>query len=459
MANPASSLSLQFFGASGTVTGSKYLLNSNGSQYLIDCGLFQGLKKLRLQNRAIPPFDPRKIKAILLTHAHLDHVGYLPVLVKHGFTGPVYCTAPTAHLAGIILRDSAKLQEEEAALANEKGFSEHKPALPLYDTKDVERTLPLLHIIKTDNWVELEDDFRFRMQPNGHVLGATFIEIETQNRRIVFSGDIGRRYDHLLPDPERPTRADVLVMESTYGDRLHPQVDEMQQLAHIIHQTYERGGTVIIPSFALQRAQMLMLLLWELKRRKMLPKVQLYMDSPMGVAVMKVFEEFTGWHKLSARECEQMLRSVTMLENYKASQYVVNDERPKVVIASSGMVTGGRVLSYLEKYIQAENNTTVLAGYQAEGTRGRQLQDGAAEIKIRGEYYPVRARVIKMDSMSSHADQHELLDWVALLRKAPKHVFLTHGEPQAADALRVKLHHQLGWNPVIPELGEEFDLA
>ena len=455
----SSEVTLQFLGAAETVTGSKYLLKGGGKQVLIDCGLFQGLKKLRLLNRTPPAFDARELDAVILTHAHLDHVGYLPVLVKQGFKGPVYCTEPTAELAEIILRDSARLQEEEARLANERGFTLHDPAEPLYYLKDVERTLPLLRKLPLTVWKKLDDRFLFRFRPVGHVLGAAFIELEVDDLKVVFSGDIGRRDDLLLYQPERPLHPDVLVMESTYGDRLHPDRNDAQQLAQIIARTWREGGTVIIPSFALERAQMLMYQLWQLQLHHQLPPVPLYMDSPMGAAVMRVFDRYHDWHKLSQHDIDQLLRTVTQVEDYRVSQALVADPRPKVVIASSGMITGGRVLSYLERYLDQPNCCVVLAGYQAEGTRGRQLQEGAQELKIRGQFIPVRARVERLASVSSHADQNGLLDRVALLQKAPRHVFLTHGEPHAADALRVKLKAKLRWNAVIPALHDVYDVS
>lgn len=459
MAKNAHPFSLQFLGAAETVTGSKYLLKAAGKQILIDCGLFQGLKKLRLQNRAIPPFDPHKLDAVLLTHAHLDHLGYLPVLVRHGYRGPVFGTPPTAELARIMLHDSARLQEEEARLANEEGFSQHEPAQPLYDTRDVERTLPLLEPRPLNEWIDLAEGIRFRMQPNGHVLGAAFLEIEVNGQRVVFSGDVGRLNDPLLYDPERPKRSDVLVMESTYGHKNHPPEDPEARLAEIISRTWHNRGTVVIPSFALQRAQMLMYHLWRLRQNGQIPHMPLYFDSPMGAAVWRVFDTYYDWHKMLPRESDQVKRAVTILEDFRDSQKVVFNKEPKVVIASSGMITGGRVLSYLQQHLAQPQSCVVLAGYQAEGTRGRQLQEGATSLKIRGQYYPVRARVEHLQSLSSHAGQDELVHWLGLLPRAPRHLFLTHGEPQASDALRVRLQTELGYAAAIPALQDEFSLS
>lgn len=443
---------IHFLGAASTVTGSKFLLELPGRTLLVDCGLFQGVKSLRNRNWSPLPVNAGRIDRVLLTHGHLDHTGYLPRLVRMGYTGPIWATAPTADITEIILRDSARLQEEDAERANREGFSRHHPAEPLYSMQDVDKTLPLLEVQPEGRWLPLAPDLRVRFRPNGHILGSAFIEIDYAGRRLVFSGDIGRRDDPLLPDPARPDRADVMIMESTYGDRLHPRTPADQQLGQWIRQTIGRGGTLIIPSFAVERAQLLLYLLWQLRKAGAVPRVPIILDSPMGAQVLKLFARHPGWHRLSARQCRAMAEEIRIVQSYGETWEIVDNPQPKIVIAGSGMVTGGRVLTYLSQYLQRPETTVILAGYQAEGTRGRQLLEGCREIKFWGKYHPVKARIEYLESLSGHADQQELLDWVSGVQAPPKHLFIVHGEPQAADTLRVKLSDTRGWSADIPEL-------
>lgn len=451
------SVTLQFFGAAGTVTGSKFLIRAAGQRILIDCGLFQGLKKLRLLNWKSLPVHPSAIDTVLLTHGHLDHCGYLPKLVKDGFKGMIRATAPTLEVSRIILEDSAKIQEEDAEMANRKGFSKHREAEPLYTLHDVSKTIPLFHEEPLDTWVELCEGIEYRFRYNGHIIGATFIEMNIYGRRFVFSGDIGRENDPLLRDPSRPDRADVLFIESTYGDRLHP-TDSDARLTEIIQRAAERKGTVIIPSFAVERTQLLMYKLWQLRKNKAIPEIPVYTDSPMASKILDIFGHNRDWHKLPADEYYAMCRVSTSVSSYADSLKLLEDNNAKIVIAASGMGTGGRVLSYFQKYLSDQNATILLVGYQAEGTRGRQLLDGAPEIKLRGNYYPVYAKVESLQGLSAHADQRELLDWVCCIREKPQHIFIVHGEEQAADAFRVKLKHVYGWDADIPELDQEVTL-
>ena len=453
-------LQIHFLGAAGTVTGSKYLIEVLDKKIMVDCGLFQGLKKLRNLNWDYLPVDVADVDDVLLTHAHLDHTGYLPRLVKSGFKGKIYGTAPTLDIAEIILRDSAKIQEEEAAQANEKGYSKHSPAKPLYDLKDVDRTLLRFEEVPLDQWLPLFDGIKVRYQYNGHILGATFIEIDAAGKRLVFSGDIGREEDYLLFPPKRPEQADLLFIESTYGDRLHPKGNIEEELLQIIQQTYQDGGTLIIPSFAVERTQTLMYLLWQLREKGLMPNMPVYMDSPMGANVLHVFHRSAAWHKLPKEDCDKMCDYIQTVSSFRETWEVIDNKSPKIVIAGSGMVTGGRVLTYLTKYLEKPQTRVLLAGYQAEGTRGRQLQEGAHEVKIYGKYYPVKAKIIMLQGLSAHADQRELLNWLSEIKNTPEKVFIIHGEAHPADVLRVKIRDEYGWESEVPELYaiETFDL-
>lgn len=445
---------IHFLGASGTVTGSKFLIETTDKSVLVDCGVFQGLKELRLLNWNPLPVDVPSIDMVLLTHGHLDHVGYLPLLVKQGFSGKVVGTAPTLAIAEIILFDSAKIHEEEAEKANAEDYSSHHPAMPLYTVGDVEKTIKLFKAEVEDKWVEVSDGMAYRFQYNGHIIGATFIEVDIKGKRFVFSGDIGRRGDYLLDDPKRPERADYLFVESTYGNRMHPEENIEEIFSAIIKETLYKRGTLIIPSFAVERLQTLIYILWQMQKKKKIPDIPIFIDSPMGENVLKIFERFPKWHKLSLEEYLTMSKHVNIVQSYKETWETIDTKTPKIVIAGSGMVTGGRVLTYLQQLIDEPTTTVLLVGYQAEGTRGRQLVEGASEIRFFGKYYPVKATVKQLESLSAHADQKDLLHWMSALESAPEKVYLIHGEPTAADTLRVKLKHVYGWNATIPKLGE-----
>ena len=445
-------MQIYFLGAAATVTGSKYLVEALGKKIMVDCGLFQGLKKLRQLNWDYLPVEASTIDAVLLTHAHLDHTGYLPRLVKAGFKGKIYGTAPTLDIAEIILRDSAKIQEEEAAQANQKGYSRHRPAQPLYDLKDVDRTLIRFEEVLPDQWLSLSEDITVRFQYVGHILGGTFIEMDAGGKRLVFSGDVGRANDCLLFDPKKPERADLLFVESTYGNRIHPEGNIEQALLQVITQTYQEGGTLIIPSFAVERTQTLMYLLWQLREKGLMPNMPVYMDSPMGANVLEVFHRAGQWHKLSEADCVAMCKYIHTVQEFRETWEIIDNKIPKIVIAGSGMITGGRVLSYLTQYLERPETTILLVGFQAEGTRGRQLQEGAHEIKIYGKYYPVKAKIAALQGLSAHADQSELLNWLRGIKNKPEEVFIVHGEAQAADVLRVKIKDVFGWECTVPEL-------
>ncbi len=446
---------IHFMGAAGTVTGSKFLLEAFGKNILIDCGMFQGLKELRELNWSPFSFPPEKIDLVLLTHGHLDHTGALPNLVKRGFKGQILGTSPTLAIAEIILIDSAKIQEEDAERANEEHYSQHEPAMPLYDEKDVEQTLKLFTTVKPEEWHQVDEKIRFRLRPNGHILGSTYIELEIGKKLFVFSGDVGQEKDHLLNPPFKPERADYLFLESTYGDRLHPDEDTGLKIKTAIKKTLDRRGILIIPSFAVERLQSLMYEIYRLREKNLIPPIPLYIDSPMGNEVLNVFSRFMSWHKLSHEEFKRMKKSFRIITQYKDTWKTIEDPQPKVIIAGSGMVTGGRVLTYLRFFIENPSTTILLTGFQAEGTRGRQLLEGLSEVKIYGKYFNVKADVESINSLSAHADQQGLLNWVDTIKNVPGRVFLVHGEKKAADVLRVKLRDIYGWKAEIPHLGQE----
>ncbi len=454
-----SSTTIQFAGAAETVTGSKFLINCEGDRVLVDCGLFQGIKKLRERNWENPGFDPRTVDAVILTHGHLDHTGYLPRLVKQGYRGPILGTAPTLDVAEIILRDSAKIQEEEARRANEKGYTKHEPAKPLYDIEDAERAIELFEDRETADWLEPVDAISYRHRRAGHILGATFLELNAGDTRITISGDLGRGNDPLMEPPVTPEDTDYLLLESTYGDRNHPEFAPRDQLERIIGEAVSNGGSVLIPSFAVERAQLLMYLLHRLQREDRIPSLPMYLDTPMGEKVSHLFDRHPSWHKLNKNEWRKITQDFEPVETVAETASVAKQEGSKLVIAGSGMVTGGRILHYLEYYLSDPDSFLVLAGYQAEGTRGRHLEDGAERIKFQGEYWPVNLRVEKLDELSAHADQGELLSWCESIKDSVKRVFPVHGEPSALDAMRIRLRDQYGWDVQIPEMGEVIDLS
>ena len=443
---------IHFLGAAATVTGSKFLIETPEQNILIDCGMFQGIKELREKNWEYLPINVEEIDVVLLTHGHLDHTGYLPRLVKQGFRGKIIGTAPTLAITKIILLDSAKIHEEEAEKANEEGYSKHKPAEPFYSVEEAEVTLGFFHAEERDQWIELSKNIKYRFLYNGHIIGATFIELEIFGKTFVFSGDIGREEDLLLFPPEKPERADYLFMESTYGNKLHPQESVSDKLIELINKTIHNRGNLIIPSFAVERLQTLMFLLWKLYNENRIPNIPIFIDSPMGNNVLSVFQNFSDWHKLPMKDFNAMNNRMNIITSYKETWETIDNPQPKVVIAGSGMVTGGRVLTYLKQLIDKTNTTVLLVGYQAEGTRGRQLLEGAYELKFFGKYYPVKAEVHHIESLSAHADQQGLLYWTSNIKNIPEEVFLIHGEPTAQDALRVKLHDTYGWKVTIPKL-------
>ncbi|MDP2310910.1 MAG: MBL fold metallo-hydrolase [Pseudomonadota bacterium] len=450
-------MQLTFLGAAGTVTGSKYLLEGGGKRILVDCGLFQGLKELRLRNWEAPPVDPRTLDAVVLTHAHLDHSGYLPRLVREGFAGPVWCTPGTRDLVRILLPDSAHLQEEDARYANKRGFSKHRPALPLYTLEDVEASLALIRTAVYDEVVEI-GGLRVRFTPAGHMLGSACVRVEDAHTDVTFSGDVGRPHDPLF-EPPRPLR-DVrnLVVESTYGDRRHPPSDPAAQLADVVRRVVARGGVVMIPAFAVGRSQQILLQIAQLKAAGEIPDVPVFLNSPMAIDAMEVFLEHPDEHRLTPAACEAMRDVASWVRTPEESKALNLRREPMILLAGSGMITGGRILHHLEAFGPDPRNALVLVGYQAAGTRGQALDNGAEEVKIHGEYVPIRAERARIDGLSGHADYAELCDWLRSVEAPPRRVFVTHGDPTASDAFRRHLSDRLGWKAHIPRHGERVEL-
>ena len=450
---------VHFLGASGTVTGSKFLVETPETKFLVDCGLFQGLKELRLLNWEHLPVNVSQIDFILLTHGHLDHTGYLPCLIKAGFNGKIFGSAPTLDVARIVLLDSAKIQEEEAEHANKQGYSKHKPAKALYELVDVEKAVSRFQEIRINEWIDFGNDIQVRYQPNGHIIGSCFIEIKVSGKRFVFSGDVGQEKDLLMYPPNKPQEADILFVESTYGDRLHPDEDIQGHMKKIILDTISRGGNLIIPSFAVERTQLLMYIIWRLKESGEIPDIPCIMDSPMGANILEVFHHHSEWLKIPWESCAAMCRGFTIIREFKDTLQQIATRYPKIVIAGSGMVTGGRVLNYLQEYIGKPETSILLAGYQSEGTRGRSLQDGATEIKMYGKYYPVRAHVEIIHGLSAHGDQKDLIHWLSGIKRKPEKVFIIHGERQAAEVFRLKLQDTFRWDCTLPKLFEIVEIS
>ncbi len=451
-------MKLTFLGGAGTVTGSKSLLETNYKKLLIDCGLFQGLKELRLKNWEEFPINSNEIDTVFLTHAHLDHSGYLPILVKNGYKGKIYCSEATRDLAKIILLDSGKIQEEDAHRANEHHYTKHEKAVPLYDKEDAANTLSHFQTLELNKWFDLDDNIKFKFLNSGHILGSTFILFEINGKTLVFSGDVGRKHPILLNRYEYIDKADYLVIESTYGNRLHKQVNIKDTLLNHILKTHEKGGTLIIPTFSVERAQEIIYLLSILKREKKLPKIPIYLDSPMGVNATEVYLNHKNNHILNDDDIQSMLTTVHLVSDVKTSKAIVRDKKQKIVLAGSGMITGGRVLHYLENLISDPKNTVLIVGYQAVGTRGRALISGDHEIKFFGKYHAVRAEIAEIIGFSGHADQSELLDWLKHYKNPPTLTFINHGEPHQSQALKTKINNELGWKCTVAKIDKEYYL-
>ncbi|HJZ69095.1 MAG TPA: MBL fold metallo-hydrolase, partial [Blastocatellia bacterium] len=441
---------LQFLGATGTVTGSKYLLEVSGSRVLIDCGLFQGLKELRSRNWENLPIKPGSINWVLLTHAHIDHSGYLPRLVRDGFTGPVFATTATVDLLKILLPDSAKLQEEDAEYANRKGFSSHRPALPLYDEQDARAALKQVHKVSYNEELRLNKFIAARFVPAGHILGSSFIEINITEPdrppvKIVFSGDLGRYDEPILNDPAPESEADYLLVESTYGNRLHDRANPKDRLAEIINATVKRGGKIIVPAFAIGRTQLLVYYLRELEDEGRIPVLPVTVDSPMGAETTRIYARHHEDHDLDLERLENLhknplaTRNFSLVQGRGGSKALNEQTGPAIIISASGMATGGRVLHHLARWLPDPASAVILVGYQAGGTRGRRLQDGEKQIRIHAQSVPVGAHIETISSLSAHADSNEIMRWLGGFKRPPRRTFVIHGEPDSAEALRDRI--------------------
>jgi metallo-beta-lactamase family protein len=447
--------SIKFLGAAGTVTGSRFLVTSNsGQRILIDCGLFQGLKNLRLKNWSSFPVDPREINAVILSHAHVDHSGYLPKLVKEGFDGYIYSTSATKAQAEILLYDSAHLKQEEADYANKKKFSKHEPAIPLYTDEDVRQTMLKF---RTHKYKEIfhVGDFTIKFSNAGHILGACSVLVEVDHKKILFSGDIGRVDDQILFDPAPAPDADILVLESTYGNRLHPKTNPIEAFKDLIRKAIEDKSVILIPSFAVGRAQSILYCINQVFEQYPDLRLPAYLNSPMAKSVTALYEHFVSELKLSSLECNKVCHTAKIIQSVEESIELNKQSGPMIIISASGMLAGGRVLHHLKNFGKDPNNIIVFAGFQAEGTRGATLLRGERLIKIHGYYHEIQAQIMNFDFFSAHADQEELINWVKTMQTPPKQVYLVHGEPLAADTLRLKLQENLGLNVYVPLDQEE----
>jgi metallo-beta-lactamase family protein len=447
-------MQLGFFGAAGTVTGSRYVIETAGRRLLVDCGLFQGYKQLRLRNWAKPVFDPAEIDAVILTHAHIDHSGYLPRLINEGFRGPIYCSPATLELCRVLLPDSGSLHEEDARHANAHGYSRHHPALPLYTRADAENALNQFRAVKAGAPFEPMPAVSAEFHYAGHILGATFVRIESDGTSVTFSGDLGRPHDALMNAPEAPRQTDYLVIESTYGDRTHPVVDPQNELGSWLRKCAARGGITVIPGFAVGRAQSLLWHIAQLKDQKLIPDLPVYLDSPMATDVTELYRVFHRAHRLDEAQTRRMCRAATFTNNAAESKALDERAGPMIIISASGMATGGRVLHHLKAFAGDARNLILFSGFQAPGTRGAALTAGARRVRIHGQEFAVNAEVGQLESTSSHADANELLAWMQQLPQPPRRVFVTHGEPGASDALRTRIEHELKWNASVPEYRE-----
>jgi metallo-beta-lactamase family protein len=448
---------VQFFGAAGTVTGSKHLVTANGRRVLLDCGLFQGLKELRERNWDAPPFAPSELDAVVLSHAHIDHSGYLPLLVRRGFRGPVYCTNSTAELLGVLLPDSAYLQEKQAAHANYLGYSKHAPALPLYTTLDAQEALGLLQPQPFGESIRLTDGIAAVFRTAGHILGSATVDLQIDGTighaplHVVYSGDLGRWGRPILHDPQPVPEADYLLLESTYGNRSHPvEVDE--QLARCIRTAADRGGALLVPAFAVGRTQELLWWIRQLEQEERIPTLPVYVDSPMAIDVTDIYLRSTSEHDLDMRRLENAghhplyPRQFHLAKTQEESMALNTVRGPVIIISASGMATGGRILHHLKLRLSDRRTTVLLVGFQAAGTRGRRMLEGTDEVRIHGQDVRVRAHIESLDGLSAHADQGELLQWLSGFERPPRTTCLVHGEPDAAAALSEAIGERYGWD-------------
>jgi metallo-beta-lactamase family protein len=444
-------MQLTFLGAAQTVTGSKYLLEHKNKKILVDCGLFQGHKEMRQRNWEKFFTDPSEIDAIILTHAHIDHSGYIPLLVKNGFRGKIFCSAATFDLCKILLTDSGFLQEEDARRANRYKYSKHHPALPLYNEAEAEESLKFFQPLAFNQKHDFDETFYFTLTPSGHILGSAFVSIFFDKKSVIFSGDLGRKNDPIMKPPSQLQQADYLLIESTYGDRLHEKTDPAEMLKIAINKTAARGGTIVIPAFAVGRAQNILFQLYLLKQQNAIPEIPIFLDSPMAIDASEILQKYSDEHKLGKNLCDKVCKIARYTRSTEESKSLNEIKMPMIIISASGMAEGGRVLHHLKNYIPDHKNTILFTGFQASGTRGDKIIRGEKEIKIHGNIYEVNAEIVNLTGSSAHADYEEILDWLNNFKTAPKKIFITHGNPEAATSLQEKITKKFGWNVVIPQ--------
>jgi metallo-beta-lactamase family protein len=457
---------VKFLGASGSVTGSRYLLEIGDFRLLFDCGLFQGLKELRLRNWDEFPVDAESIDALVISHAHIDHSGYLPKLVKEGFRGPIYCTRPTADLMEIMLLDSAKLQEEEATFAFEKGYSKHSHPLPLYTAADAQGVFPLLKKHSYNERIKIHEKVEIMFHDAGHLLGSAITEVfingDNQKKKIVFSGDLGRYQDAMLHSPSAIDQADILFVESTYGNKDNPAIDPTVELEKIANETFFNNGVLVIPAFAIGRTQVLLYYLHKLMEEDKIPDVPVYIDSPMAISATYLYYKYPEYHKVKFNQSEFARQMETnMLVFVKSSKHskALNEIKSRaIIISSSGMMTGGRILHHMYHRLRNSQDTFLIAGYQAEGTRGRKLLNGDPTIRIFGENVPVNCRIKNMTALSGHADREELFTWMKNFKVNPKITFTVHGESPDLDKYAQAIRDRMKWNVIQPQYLETVKL-
>lgn len=461
---------ITFLGAAGTVTGSKYLVETSGKRLLVDCGLFEGSRELRQRNWERLPIDPASIDWVLLTHAHIDHTGYLPRLVRDGFHGPIFANPATADLCGYLLPDSAHLQEEDARYAAKKGYSRHKPPLPLYTVEESQQTLRQFRPIPRADSCRISPEFSVLSHDAGHILGSSWLELTiTENGKqtlVVFSGDVGRYGQPILKDPESPTRADYVLCESTYGDRDHPTGNVADELADVIDRTAKRGGAVVIPAFAVGRTQTVLYYLRQLEEQQRIPRLPTYVDSPMAISVTDLYERHQEDHDLEFTTAEKQgnhdplnVHEVHMTQSVEDSKKINDVVSPCIIISASGMITGGRILHHLARRLPDSRSTVLIVGYQSEGSGGRALLDGAKYLRIHGEEVPVRAQIVEISQLSAHAGRSELLRWLSGFQAPPRQLFLVHGEPSGLNGLRDAVAEKFHWPVTIPEYKQTVELT
>jgi len=451
-------IEIQFVGGAETVTGSKYLLTCNGKKILVDCGLFQGLKSLRLKNWDGFPVDVAEIDCVVLTHGHIDHSGYIPRLIKKGFRGKIYSTAATKEVCRILLPDCGYLQEEEAAYLNRTGRTKHTPALALFTLKEAEEAMAYFEAVPFNEKKMLTSEISFEFRYAGHILGSASVVLNIYGRRIAFTGDIGRMSDKILYPPADLPPVDYLITESTYGNRLHEDTDTLRDLEKVINETHQRQGVVLVPAFAVGRAQHIMYYLASLRKQNRIPAMPMYLNSPMAINFNAIFRQFPDLHRLSEAECSEIQSLMKLVRSPEESKALNERTGPMVIISASGMLTGGRILHHLKAFAPSAQNTILLTGFQAAGTRGDALQRGAKELKIHGEYVRINAQVKSLENMSAHADYREIIQWFQKSKIQPKKVFVTHGEASAADEFRRRLGETFTWDCVVPAQGEKVRL-